>query len=221
MLVALAAITGVSGAFAASAFGSVAPAQSAIATYLPSGALPSVLPSLLPSLLSGSSKNDCNNVFNGAATPSFTLSTNAGANNSTVVPGQTINIALRWNPSDFTSLPTKDDNCVEVNTTMSMTMSDEHKPPPSPGISTGTDSFSYTISSSAADGTQICDRATVSGNGPPSGVEKSNTLCYTVGPGTGLPESPNVIMLPISAIAVVGGGILVRSRRQRRRQGAA
>jgi hypothetical protein len=156
--------------------------------------------------------NSCNGIFNGAATGSLVKTTSAGPNNSTVSPGQTITVTLTWNPADFGGrAPSKTDDCVEIGTQLSTSMSQEHKP----GPSGGTDTFSYVVPSGGTNGQQICDRGALSGTGPPSGIEKSAVLCYTVMAAV-TPEAPMVLLLPIAGLLVGGGGFMLARRRRAR-----
>jgi len=154
--------------------------------------------------------HSCNGAFDGAATGSLVKSTSAGPNDSTVTPGQTITVTLTWNPSDFGgSAPSKSDDCVEVGSTLSTSMSQEHKP----GPAGGTDTFSYAVPSGGTNGQQICDRGALSGTGPASGIEKSAVLCYTVMTAA-TPEVPRAVLLPVAALAVGGSGLLLARRRR-------
>jgi hypothetical protein len=156
------------------------------------------------------SGNSCNGVFNGSPTGSLVKTTSAGPNGSTVSPGQTITVTLKWSPSDFGgNAPSKSDDCVEIGTQLSTSMSVEHKP----GPATGTDTFSYMVPSGGTNGQPICDRGALSGTGPPSGIEKSAILCYTV-MGVETPEVSQAVLLPAAGL-FVGGGVLLLARRRR------
>jgi hypothetical protein len=139
-------------------------------------------------------------------------STSAGPNGSTVTPGQTITVTLTWNPSDFGgTAPSHTDDCVEIGSTLSATLSQQHKP----GPSGGTDTFSYVVPSGGTGGQQICDRGAVSG--ATHSTEKSAILCYTV-MGVATPEAPRALLLPAAGALVAGGGlVLVRRRRSAHR----
>jgi hypothetical protein len=155
--------------------------------------------------------NSCNGVFSGAPSGSLVKTTSAGPNNSTVSPGQTITVTLTWYPSDFGgNAPNKSDDCVEIGTTISATLSQEHKP----GPTGGTDTFTYTVPSGGTNGQPICDRARVAGtlNGTSVG-DKSAILCYTV-MGAVTPEVPKALLLPVAGLAVGGGGLLLARRRR-------
>lgn len=154
--------------------------------------------------------HSCNGVFDGAATGSILKTTSAGQNNNTVLPGQTISVTITWNPSDFGgNAPTKSDDCVEIGTQLSTSMSQEHKPAPAGG----TDTFSYVVPSDGTNGEQICDRGALSGTGPVSGIEKSAILCYTVMAAV-TPEVPTALLLPLAGLLVGGGGVLFSRRRR-------
>jgi hypothetical protein len=152
--------------------------------------------------------NSCNGVFNGASTGSLVKTTSAGANNSTVTPGQSISVALTWNSSDFGGAnATKTDDCVEIGTTLSATLSQEHKPPPAGG----SDTYTYVVPTSTTAGQQICDRGQVTG--PNHSPEKSAILCYTV-LGAVTPEVSKALLLPVVGLFIAGGGLLLARRRR-------
>ena len=149
-------------------------------------------------------------VFSGARSGSLVKVTSAGANGSLVAPGQTINVTITWNPKDFGGFaPSKTVDCVKIGSRISNSLSQEH----APGPSGGTDHFSYVVPMDGTGGDQICDRAVISG--PWLNREKSTVLCYTVMSAV-TPEVPMVLMLPLSAMAVGGGGLLIARRRRNR-----
>jgi hypothetical protein len=156
--------------------------------------------------------NSCNGVFNGAPSGSLVKTTSAGPNGSTVSPGQTITVTLTWNTGDFGgSAPSKTDDCVEIGSQISATLSQEHKP----GPSGGTDTYTYQVPSGGTGGQQICDRGAVSG--PNVSTEKSATLCYAV-MGAATPEVSKVLLLPATGALVAGAGILLVRRRRPRNE---
>jgi hypothetical protein len=152
--------------------------------------------------------NSCNGVFNGVSTGSVVKTTSAGPNNSTVTPGQTIVVTLTWNPSDFgSSNAAKTDDCVEIGTTLSASLSQEHKPPPSGG----SDTYSYVVPTGGTNGQRICDRAQVTATG--HSPEKSAVLCYTI-LGAVTPEVSKALLLPLAGLLITGGGFLLARRRR-------
>jgi len=154
--------------------------------------------------------NSCNGVFNGAASGSLVKTTSAGPDGSTVSPGQTITVTLTWNPGDFGgSAPSKTDDCVEIGTQISATLSQEHKP----GPAGGTDTYTYQVPSGGTGGQQICDRGAVSGSG--TSTEKSAILCYNL-MGVATPEASRALLLPAAGVVVAGGGLLFARRRRTR-----
>jgi LPXTG-motif cell wall-anchored protein len=157
--------------------------------------------------------HSCNGVFDGAPQGSLVKTTSAGPTGSTVSPGQTITVTLNWTASDFVSgAPDKTDDCVEIGTTLSTAMSQEHKP----GPAGGTDTFSYVVPSGGTNGQQICDRGSIAGTGPTGpDAEKSAILCYTV-MGVSTPEVSQALLLPVAGLLVGGGGLLLARRRRNR-----
>jgi hypothetical protein len=157
------------------------------------------------------SGNSCNGVFNGAASGSLVKTTSAGPNGSTVSPGQTITVTLKWNSSDFGgSAPSRTDDCVEIGSQISTTLSQEHKP----GPSGGTDTYTYVVPSAGTAGQQICDRGAVSGTGV--STEKSAILCYAVMEAA-TPEVSKAALLPAAGLLVGAGAILLTRRRAKTR----
>ena len=148
--------------------------------------------------------------FSGARFGSLVKVTSAGANGSLVAPGQTITVTITWNPKDFGGFaPSKTVDCVKIGSRISSSLSQEH----TPGPSGGTDHFSYVVPMDGTGGGQICDRAIIAG--PWLNREKSAILCYTV-MSAATPEVPMALMLPLSAMAVGGGGLLIARRRRNR-----
>jgi hypothetical protein len=159
------------------------------------------------------SGNSCNGVFSGSDSGRSFKSTDAGPGGSTVVPGQKITVTLTWTPSDYpTHTLDKTDDCVKIGGTISTTLSQEHKPQKN----TGTDTFSYVVPVGTIPGTQVCDRGAVHGPGS-YGTEKTNAICYTVGPGTATPEFSRIIVLPAVGGGVIFVGVLVGTRRRKGR----
>jgi LPXTG-motif cell wall-anchored protein len=149
--------------------------------------------------------NSCHGVFNGDAPGSLVETTSVGPNGSTVSPGQTVQVTLLWNPNDFAgNTPDKVDDCVEIGTVISASLSSEHKPAPSGG----TDRFSFIVPSGGTGGQQICVRSAISG-------EKSAVLCYTVMAAVA-PEVPTALLLPVAGLLLVGGAFLFARRRNTR-----
>jgi hypothetical protein len=153
----------------------------------------------------------CNGIFSGADSGRSFKSTDAGPYGAMVVPSQTINVQLTWTPSDWKPL-NKTVDCVEMNGTHSGPLSEKHKPIGN----TGSDTFSYVIPVTATVGSQFCDRGGVVG-GRPSATQKTNTLCYTVGPGAVTPEFSSAIALPVVAGAIGVGSLVFTGHRRRRR----
>ena len=149
-------------------------------------------------------------VFSGDRSGSLVKVTSAGADGSLVSPGQTITVTITWNPKDFGGFsPSETVDCVKIGSRISSSLSQEHIP----GPSGGTDHFSYVVPLDGTGGDQICDRAVISG--PWLNREKSAILCYTV-MSAATPEVPTALMLPLSAMAVAGGGVLIARRRRNR-----
>ncbi len=154
------------------------------------------------------SGNSCNGVFNGTPAGSLVKTTSAGPNDSTVSPGQMITVTLTWNPADFGgNAPSRTDDCVEIGSSISASLSQEHKP----GPAGGTDTYTYSVPSGGTNGQQICDRGAVSGTG--HSTEKSAVLCYTV-MGVATPEVSKTVLLPVAGLFVSGGALLLARRRR-------
>jgi LPXTG-motif cell wall-anchored protein len=101
---------------------------------------------------------------------------------TTVTVGQTINVDITWDTDDWDAVAPDGDldrvaDCVEVGGVVDTTLSTEEKPTDNDGLF----EHQYVIPN-VAPGTQICDRARLSGN--PSGqneeTQKSNIVCFTV-----------------------------------------
>lgn len=158
----------------------------------------------------GEKGHSCRGVFRGPPSGSLVKTTSAGANGSTVAPGQTINVTITWRPSDFGGYrPVRTLDCVMIGRHSSTTLSQEHKWVPAGG----TDHFSYTVPLDGTGGDQICDRAAVSG--PWENTEKTAILCYTV-MGAMAPEVPQTLMLPVVALLVFASALWIARRRRHR-----
>ena len=151
--------------------------------------------------------NSCHGVFSGKPPGSLVETTSAGPNDSTVSPGQTIQVTLTWNRNDFGgNPPAKSENCVKIGSHISKSLSREHEP----GPSAGSDTFSFTVPVDGTGGQQICDRSAVSGTDV--STEKSAILCYTVMAAVA-PEVPKALLLPVAGLLLVGGALLFARRR--------
>ena len=151
--------------------------------------------------------HSCRRVFRGNPTGSLVETTSAGPNDSTVSPGQTIQVTLTWNRNDFGgNPPAKSENCVKIGSHISKSLSREHEP----GPSAGSDTFSFTVPVDGTGGQQICDRSAVSGTAV--STEKSAILCYTVMAAVA-PEVPKALLLPVAGLLLVGGALLFARRR--------
>jgi hypothetical protein len=108
----------------------------------------------------GWSGKSCDDVFRGRPAGSLTKTTSAGPTGSTVLPGQTITVTLKWDARDFGGRgPAASEDCVKIGSRISHTLSQEHTPAPNGG----TDTFSYVIPDST-DGQQVCDRGALWGS---------------------------------------------------------
>jgi hypothetical protein len=107
----------------------------------------------------GWSGKSCDDVFRGRPTGSLTKTTSAGPTGSTVLPGQTITVTLKWDPRDFGGHGAAvSADCVKIGSRISHTLSQEH----TPGPNGGTDTFSY-VRPDSTDGQQVCDRGALRG----------------------------------------------------------
>jgi len=165
-------------------------------------------------------------IFLGPSTGSVVKTTSAGPNDSVVSPGETITVTLNWDRRQFGWLgPAETEDCVQIGNKISK-LSQEHGPAPL----TGTDTFTYTVPADTG-GQQICDRGVVwgygstggdwssdgrgewNGNQSNHGPQESAVLCYSV-LGAAAPEAPSVILFPVAALFIVGGGYVVARRRR-------
>jgi hypothetical protein len=169
----------------------------------------------------------CNSaIFWGRSTGSVVKTTSAGPNDSIVSPGETITVTLKWDRRQFGWLgPAETEDCVQIGNKISK-LSQEHGRAPL----NGTDTFTYTVPADTG-GQQICDRGVVWGYGSTGGdwssdgrgewnsnqsnhgPQKSAILCYSV-LGAATPEAPSVLLFPMAALFIVGGGYVVTRRRR-------
>ena len=113
----------------------------------------------------GHDDHGCDDVFRGRAAGSLTKTTSAGPNGSSVLPGQTITVTLRWNPRDFGwRNPSLSEDCVMIGSRVSHSLSQVHEP----GPNGGTDTFSYVVPDSTG-GQPICDRGVLLSEGDGDG----------------------------------------------------
>ena len=155
--------------------------------------------------------SSCERVFWGGRSGSLVSTTSAGPNGSTVVPGQTITVTITWNPRDFWErLPFETHDCVAIGSRISRTLSQERRLDPA----AGTDHFSFVVPRDGTGGNQMCEWAAVSGLF--AKTEKTAVLCYVV-MGAETPEVPQPLMLPITALGLMGGSGLWVARRRRQR----
>jgi hypothetical protein len=158
----------------------------------------------------------CLLAFFGPPTGSLQKHTSAGPSGSTVTPGQAITVTLTWNPNEFAGQrPLKVDDCVLIGSHLSASLSQLQ----TPGPSGGTDTLHYVIPPGGTGERQICDRAVAWSNPTwfdAGHVERSAVYCYTT-LAADAPEVPNVLLLPVTGLAVSGGSILLVRRRRRSR----
>ena len=176
----------------------------------------------------------CRHAFDEPAAGSLVKTTSAGPNDSTVLPGQTITVTLRWTPGEFLwTAPSAIADCVEIGTHVSAVLSQVH----APGPAGGTDTFSYVVPANGTNGQLICDRGIAwgrlgvhgegsenghdetPGNGHDDGwghgddTERSAVLCYEI-LGAVTPEAPSALLFPLAGLAIGGGALVVYRRRR-------
>lgn len=182
----------------------------------------------------------CAAAFQGPATGSLDKTTSAGPSGSTVMPGQSISVSTTWNPKDTNdSISFISADCVRIGSHVSARLTQLHHP----GPSGGSDHFGYAVPDSTG-GRPICDRAVLwihdgddndgtrfggdnqwggdsddhGGRGDrssddPDDVERSPVLCYTILAAV-TPEASTVILFPVMALVLGGGGYLLVYRRR-------
>ena len=129
----------------------------------------------------------CGAAFNGS--PSGTLAISATApNGGSIQPGQSITITITWNTGDWSGLD-QFHSCFQLNGADLDSLAFEERPPDNDGIIQHTIAVPGTV----ATGDELCSRSRLSGQ-PIGGVstQKSNKICWTVGPGT--PGEPDVVV---------------------------
>ena len=151
----------------------------------------------------------CHGYFMGPDDESVSITTDAGPNGSMLNPGQRITVTVSWQPSGSgRPEPTKVTNCVELGGFASKPLS-EHVRSDISGMS---HQFSYDAPEQS--GTQLCDRGAVDGAG--GSTDKSQILCYSIGPSAALPESSLPVLLPLGAVIILGLAALGILRRRDR-----
>jgi hypothetical protein len=159
--------------------------------------------------------NSCHGYFMGPPDSAVTITSDAGPTGSTINPGQTITVTVSWSSErPGKPEPSKVDNCVQVGSDVSDSLSQQVRPE----ITGASEQFSYSVPSQS--GAQLCDRGAVEGAGNATG--KSDILCYSIGPSAALPETTFPILLPIGGVVTAGAlaFVLARFRRSVLRRGA-
>jgi len=168
----------------------------------------------------------CNGAFNGNPAGSLAKTTSpAGAANPTaadipvVAPGSTIAVTLTWNSGDFTGATSEVSDCIQIDGADRTDLATQQKPGPTPGPTSTSWSTSYTIPPTTAVGSVICDRGRVSGTptGADPTTQKSNEVCFQVGPAAATPEFPWPLAGGVAAVGLLGGYTLRRHRSSGRR----
>jgi len=125
-----------------------------------------------------SASSACNGAFQG--NPQGTLAISASVpNGGTISAGQSITVNTTWDTNDWNGLDAYY-NCWELNGALQDSLEYEEKPPANDGHITQT----INVPNGANNGDQLCVRARLSGQ-PAQGnttTQKSNKLCWTVGP---------------------------------------
>jgi len=131
-----------------------------------------------------------------------------------VTPGQPIMVTLVWNTGDFSGRTSKAEDCVRINRIDRGGLDTVMTPGPAPTPGRTEMQATYTVPANAVDGVTVCDRGQVSGNpvgGNPS-VEKSNQVCFMVGPPAQTPEFGWPLGAGLAALALLGGYVALRRR---------
>ena len=143
----------------------------------------------------------CSAAFSGS--PDGTLAISATVpNGGSIQANQNITITITWNTGDWTSLD-QFHSCFQLNGADVNSLNLEQGPPEL--VNDGIIQHTITVPSTVADGDELCSRSRLSGQ-PTGGTstQKSNKICWTVGPGT--PGEPDVIVRKsANKTAVVAG----------------
>jgi hypothetical protein len=122
---------------------------------------------------------------------------------STVQPGQTIHVTITWETDDWDREELhKVLDCVTVDGVLDESLSAGQKPTRNDGVF----EHDYTVPAGAPPGTEVCDRAMLTG--PDRGEDSegdfrqdvSNLVCFTVGPPPPPPPAPAPEVLPIREV---------------------
>jgi uncharacterized repeat protein (TIGR01451 family) len=141
----------------------------------------------------------CNGAFSGS--PVGTLAMTASVpNGGSIAAGQTIDITITWDPTDWSGLDQLED-CFTVNGALDGSLTFEEKPPANDGIA----KHSVTVPSTLTSGDTLCARSRLSGQpiGGNTTTQKSNTLCWTVG---STPKNPDVTVAKSADSTSVASG---------------
>jgi uncharacterized repeat protein (TIGR01451 family) len=141
----------------------------------------------------------CSAAFNGSPDGSLAISATV-PDGGTIQAGQSITITITWDTGDWTDLD-QFHSCFQLNGADVNSLNFEEIPPDNDGIIVHT----ITVPNNVSDGDELCSRSRLSGQ-PTGGTstQKSNKLCWTVGPGT--PGEPDVkVSKSSSATNVVAG----------------
>ena len=124
-----------------------------------------------------------------------------------VTPGETITATLTWNTGDFSGRTSRAEDCVQINGVDRPGLAAVRTPGPVPIPGTTEVQMTYTVPVGAVDGMTVCDRGQVSGTpvGNNPSTEKSNRVCFVVGPPAQTPEFGWPLGAGLAAIALLGG----------------
>ena len=142
----------------------------------------------------------CNGAFQGSPQGTLAISSSV-PNGGTISAGQSITITATWATTDWNGLDAYY-NCWQLNGAEVGALELEEKPPANDGQVVQTISVPNTV----ADGDQLCVRSRLSGQ-PAAGnttTQKSNKLCWTVGPST--PQEPDVVVRKSASASSVNAG---------------
>ena len=166
--------------------------------------------------------NACNGTSGavGSSTQSITLEGHtytADPGNLTAKAGDTVGVAVGWNPSTFQGAPDQAWDCVYFGSPPTLGGTDLGQPYDTFEKPASAEPFatSFVVQPAWA-GQTVCDRGRVSGmpTGSFDATQKSNQFCFFVQPAGQVAETPWPALLVVLGLAVGVGFVVVRRRRR-------